>query len=51
LRKPLREHLKNLSVVIPSFNEEENIKLLYPKLKSVLEGLKKNYEIIFVVLR
>jgi len=48
LRKPLREHLKNLSVVIPSFNEEENIKLLYPKLKSVLEGLKKNYEIIFV---
>lgn len=48
LRKPLREHLKNLSVVIPSFNEEENIKLLYPKLKSVLESLKKNYEIIFV---
>ncbi|GAH85596.1 unnamed protein product, partial [marine sediment metagenome] len=42
------EKLKDLSVVIPSFNEEENIKLLYPKLKSVLEGLKKNYEIIFV---
>jgi len=42
------ENLKDLSVVIPSFNEEENIKLLYPKLKSVLEGLKKNYEIIFV---
>ena len=42
------ENPKDLSVVIPSFDEEENIKLLYPKLKSVLEGLKKNYEIIFV---
>jgi len=42
------ENLKDLSVVIPSFNEGENIKLLYPQLKSVLEGLKKNYEIIFV---
>ncbi|MCD6472403.1 glycosyltransferase family 2 protein [Candidatus Aerophobetes bacterium] len=42
------ENLKDLSVVIPSFNEEENIKLIYPKLKSTLEGLKKSYEIIFV---
>jgi len=40
--------LKDLSVIIPVFNEEENVKLLYPKLKSVLDTLEKKYEIIFV---
>ena len=44
----MTENLKDLSVIIPSFNEEENIKLLYPKLESTLERLEKNYEIIFV---
>lgn len=42
------ENLKDLSVVIPVFNEEENVKLLYPKLKQFLDSLKKDYEIIFV---
>lgn len=37
-----------ISLIIPSYNEEENIKKLYKKLKPVLEGLKKSYEIIFV---
>ncbi|MDI6825957.1 MAG: glycosyltransferase family 2 protein [Candidatus Aenigmarchaeota archaeon] len=37
-----------LSVVIPAYNEEENIKLLYGKLKQVLDKLKQKYEIIFV---
>ncbi len=37
-----------ISVVIPAYNEEENIPVLYEKLKKVLEGLGEDYEIIFV---
>ncbi len=37
-----------LSVVIPAYNEEENIPILYERLKGVLEGLQREYEIIFV---
>ncbi|MEM2918496.1 MAG: glycosyltransferase family 2 protein [Candidatus Altiarchaeota archaeon] len=38
----------DLSVVIPTYNEEENLQVLYSKLKTVLENLKKSYEIIFI---
>lgn len=37
-----------ISVVIPAYNEEENIPILYEKLKKVMESLKEDYEIIFV---
>lgn len=37
-----------LSVVIPVFNEEENIPILYSSLKKVLNKLRKSYEIIFI---
>jgi glycosyltransferase involved in cell wall biosynthesis len=37
-----------LSVVIPAYNEEENVPILYEKLKNVLDGLGQDYEIIFV---
>jgi glycosyltransferase involved in cell wall biosynthesis len=37
-----------LSVVIPLYNEEDNIEPLYLRLKEVLERLGKDYEIIFV---
>ncbi len=37
-----------LSVVIPAYNEEENIPLLYEKLKRVLDELGKGYEVIFI---
>jgi len=37
-----------LSVVIPIHNEEPSILPLYDRLTTVLEGLKKPYEIIFV---
>lgn len=37
-----------LSVVIPVYNEEENVQILYNELDSVLRGLGKSYEIIFV---
>ncbi len=37
-----------LSVVIPIYNEEENIKALYDELKGVLDSLDYDYEIIFI---
>ena len=37
-----------LSVVIPLFNEEENIPLLYEELKEVLDALEDEYEILFI---
>lgn len=38
----------SLSVVIPLYNEEENIKILHDRLKKVLDGLNMEYEIIYV---
>ena len=37
-----------LSVVIPAKNEAENLALLLPELKAVLESLKTSYEIIVI---
>lgn len=37
-----------LSVVIPVFNERENVQLLYGAVRDVLEKLRRPYEIIFV---
>ena len=38
----------DLSVVIPVYNEEDNLPLLWPELRGVLDGLGLAYEIIFV---
>lgn len=37
-----------LSVVVPVFNEEANIPILYDELLSVLKNFKKEFEIIFI---
>jgi glycosyltransferase involved in cell wall biosynthesis len=37
-----------LSVVIPLYNEDENVQMLFERLKGTLDHLKKEYEIIFV---
>jgi polyisoprenyl-phosphate glycosyltransferase len=42
------EHKPELSVVIPVFNEEENIIVLHSRLTAVLEETHLDYEIIFV---
>ena len=42
------KEIKSVSIVIPVYNEEENIPLLYKELKEVLEKLPYDYEIIFV---
>lgn len=38
----------NISVIIPAFNEEENLKLLLPHLKNILSTLPCAYELIVV---
>jgi len=37
-----------LSVVVPAYNEEESIPVLYGRLREVLSSLREDYEIIFV---
>ena len=37
-----------ISVIIPIYNEEENIDLLYKRLTGVLDNLKLSYELIFI---
>ncbi|HEV8614196.1 MAG TPA: glycosyltransferase family 2 protein [Methylomirabilota bacterium] len=40
--------MTDLSVVIPVYNEEENLPVLWPELRAVLEGLHLPFEVIFV---
>ena len=44
----LERQPKDISVVIPIFNEWENIETLYSQLKHVLDNTNKSYEIIFI---
>ncbi len=38
----------DLSIVIPAYNEEQNIILLYHKIRDAVDKLKLNYEILFI---
>ncbi|MGZ3569609.1 MAG: glycosyltransferase, partial [Thermodesulfobacteriota bacterium] len=38
----------DISVVVPVFNEEENLPILVPRIVEVLKPLGKTYEMIFV---
>ena len=40
--------MPDLSVVIPVYNEEENLPVLWPELRGVLDPLQVSYEVIFV---
>ena len=42
------ERLPNLSVVIPVFNEEDNVGPLTTELMAVLQGLNKTFEVIYI---
>ncbi len=44
----LPQDTEELSIIVPIMDEEENIPILYKKLKNVLNELKQNYEIIFI---
>ena len=38
----------DLSIIIPSFLEEENLRLLLPRLKETLEKTDLNYEVLII---
>ena len=38
----------DLSVILPVYNEEENLPVLWPELRGVLDELRLDYEIVFV---
>jgi dolichol-phosphate mannosyltransferase len=38
----------DLSIVIPVYNEEENLPLLWPEIRAVLEPLSLEFEVVFV---
>ena len=38
----------DISVIIPVFNEEENLKLLYKRMTDTLKKIGKSYELVFV---
>ena len=40
--------MADLSIVIPVYNEEENLPLLWPELRAVLERLGVSFEVVFV---
>jgi glycosyltransferase involved in cell wall biosynthesis len=40
--------MSDISIVIPAYNEQDNVLLLYAQLKKVLDPMKKDYEIIFI---
>jgi glycosyltransferase involved in cell wall biosynthesis len=40
--------MRDLSVVIPVYNEEENLPPLWEELRSVLEALRLSFEVVFV---
>jgi dolichol-phosphate mannosyltransferase len=37
-----------LTIIIPIYNEEKNIPVLYPRLKKVVEGMNVSHEFIFI---
>ncbi|WP_281796006.1 glycosyltransferase family 2 protein [Desulforhabdus amnigena] len=46
--QPCHEPPPDISVVVPFFNEEDSLRLLYDKLVSSLESLQRSFELIFV---
>lgn len=48
LTQQKREYPYDLSVVLPVYNEEDNLKPLHEELESVLESMDITYEIIYV---
>jgi polyisoprenyl-phosphate glycosyltransferase len=47
--QPAGSGRQTLSIVVPAFNEEENIQRVYDRLRKVLDGLDLEWELIFSV--
>ncbi len=44
----MENHNKDISIVIPAFNEESNLPCLFEEISSAMKLMKESYEIIFV---
>ena len=42
------ESRKKIAIVIPAYNEEDNVEIAYKRLKEVLDSTNYDYELIFV---
>lgn len=38
----------DISIIVPAYNEEKNVPLLYEKITSVVRRMKRSYELIFI---
>ena len=47
MKKKEKKHSK-ISIVVPFYNEEENVEELHQRLTQVMSGLKRPYELIFI---
>ena len=47
-RVPIGEHSIDVSIVVPAFNEADNVEPLYDEIARVLDGLGRRAEIVFV---
>ena len=43
-----KNRLPSFSIILPFFNEEENLKILIPKILKVLKKIKNSYRIILI---
>ena len=44
----LKEHMAKYSIVVPFHNEEENVTVLYARLKQVMEQVDESFELVLV---
>ena len=42
------ESRKKITIVIPAYNEEDNVEIAYKRLKEVLDSTNYDYELIFL---
>src|SRR5436309_13459913 len=47
-RVPIEEQSIDVSIVVPAFNEADNVEPLYHEIARVLDGLGRRAEIVFV---
>jgi glucosyltransferase len=44
----MNKELKKISIIIPCYNEQESLPIFYKEAKKVLEGMKYQYELVFI---
>jgi glycosyltransferase involved in cell wall biosynthesis len=45
---PMNESVPEISIIVPLYNEEDNVSVLYQEIRNAVDFLKKPYEILFI---